>query len=307
MTHPAPHRATSKRITIGVALLVVSMALLAQPALAQKGKMSTPTLACGATTAASIEVLFTAGSPSGAPAGFSLQWMSLADWQANGGAWFLSSDPLLCKGSFSGNAFGHFYNLPAGATTAVNVGDLIFDNPGASSNCADVPLVCDTDYIFRAFSHANKSLQRSEFTADLVCRTSACTDDPGCTFTQGYWKTHGPDGCRTGNNSNEWPVTSLTLGSIAYSDAQLCSILNRPAQGNGLIALAHQAIAAKLNVANGADDTDVAGALAAADALIGALVVPPVGTGSLHPSVTSGLTSTLTSYNEGTIGPGHCD
>jgi len=66
-------------------------------------------------------------------------------------------------------------------------------------------------------------------------------------------------------------------------------------------------IAAKLNIAGGADDSAIASAVAAADALIGGLVVPPVGTGSLPNSSTSGLTGTLTSYNEGTIGPGHCE
>jgi hypothetical protein len=61
-----------------------------------------------------------------------------------------------------------------------------------------------------------------------------------------------------------------------------------------------------LNIANGADDSNVAGAIVAADALIGSKVVPPVGTGSLANSLTSSLISTLTSFNEGAIGPGHC-
>ena len=43
------------------------------------------------------------------------------------------------------------------------------------------------------------------------------------------------------------------------------------------------------------------------DALIGTLVIPPVGTGFLDPSGTSALNDTLTDYNEGAIGPGHCD
>ncbi len=72
----------------------------------------------------------------------------------------------------------------------------------------------------------------------------------GCTYTQGFWKNHGPN--PSGNNQNEWPVTSLTLGSVSYSDLELESILNTPVGGNGLISLAHQLIAAKLNVANGA-------------------------------------------------------
>lgn len=138
----------------------------------------------------------------------------------------------------------------------------------------------------------------SEPTAfDIDCGT--------CTFSQGHWKTHGP--IPTGNNSNEWPVNSLTLGTVVYTDLELLSILNASVGGNGLISLAHQLIAAKLNVANGADDSAIAATIAAADALIGGLVVPPVGGGSLAPSATGALTTLLDDYNNGIIGPGHCE
>src|SRR6266545_2552392 len=133
--------------------------------------------------------------------------------------------------------------------------------------------------------------------APVESRSSAVTRaDAGCTLTLGYWKTH----------PESWPVSSLTLGSVSYSQAQLLSILGTPVSGNGLIALAHQLIAAKLNVANGADPTAAAGSIAAADALIGALVVPPVGTGTLKPGATSALTGALDAYNTGAVGPGHC-
>jgi hypothetical protein len=125
-----------------------------------------------------------------------------------------------------------------------------------------------------------------------------------CTRTIGYWKTHGPT--PTGNNTNMWPVTSLTLGSVTYSDTELLRILKQPVKGNGLVALAHQLIGAKLNVANGANDAAVAAAILTADAMIGNLEVPPIGGGSLAPGVTSTLVTTLTNYNEGIIGPGHC-
>jgi hypothetical protein len=101
----------------------------------------------------------------------------------------------------------------------------------------------------------------------------------------------------------------LTLGTnpTPYSVVDLVDILNEPAGGNGLIALAHQLIAAKLNIAAGADASAVAAAIASADAMIGNLVIPPVGGDSLAPATTSSLVATLTSYNEGAIGPGHCD
>src|SRR5688572_26907655 len=62
-----------------------------------------------------------------------------------------------------------------------------------------------------------------------------------CVFTQGYWKNH----------AEAWPVSTLVLGTVSYSQAQLLEILRTPVRGNGLISLAHQLIAAKLNVANG--------------------------------------------------------
>jgi len=116
----------------------------------------------------------------------------------------------------------------------------------------------------------------------------------GCTFTQGYWKNH-PDA---------WPVSSLTLGTVTYTKAQLLNILKEPVKGNGLVSLAHQLIAAKLNVASGA--APVPGAIATADALIGSRVVPPVGSGYLAPSSTGSANDALDSFNTGATGPGHC-
>jgi hypothetical protein len=128
----------------------------------------------------------------------------------------------------------------------------------------------------------------------------ACMGDTppgsGCTLTQGYWKNH----------PKAWPVLTLTLGTVKYSQDQLLSIFQASVGGNGLIALAHQLIAAKLNLAAGASSAALGSAIADADALIGGLVVPPVGGGSLPTSQTSTLTDKLDSFNSGQIGPGHC-
>jgi hypothetical protein len=282
-----------------------------------KSKMSTPTITCGVSTETSIEIIVTAGT-TGAPAGFSLQWITATQY-ANGpdgipgtaddNSWPASDDTQLCKGSFSGNANLSRYNLGPGESVTVNVGEFLFDN-GASTNCSGA-LVCGTEYVFRAFAHASNSLNRSDFSANHSCSTLQCGggDTGGCTFTQGYWKTHGPSA--TGGNENVWPQdvkdNGMYLGSVLYTADQLQSIFDTPAGGNGLIALAHQLIAAKLNIANGADPTDAAQCIAAADALIGGLIVPPVGTDSLASSATSSLTECLSHYNEGSSGPGHCD
>lgn len=126
----------------------------------------------------------------------------------------------------------------------------------------------------------------------------------GCTFTWGYWKNHGPD--PSGNNTDVWPVHTLLLGTVSYNGTQLKSILDTPVAGNGLISLAHQLIAAKLNIANGANGSTIAATITAADALIGALVVPPVGSGYLKPKDVSALVGALDAFNTGTTGPGHC-
>ena len=119
----------------------------------------------------------------------------------------------------------------------------------------------------------------------------------GCTLTQGYWKNHGA----------RWPVASLTLGSVSYSAQELMAIFNRPPSGNGLVALAHQLIAAKLNQAAGASAVGMSSTVADADALIGSLVVPPKGRGVLSQDATGALNDALAAFNEGLVGPGHCD
>jgi hypothetical protein len=130
--------------------------------------------------------------------------------------------------------------------------------------------------------------------------TSSPTPTPvpsGCVRSQGYWKNH-PDA---------WPVTSLMLGNVTYDQQQLLDILHQPVRGNGLLILAHQEIAAKLNIANGADGSCIAQTLADADALIGDLVVPPVGDGYLRPRDASPLAEVLDQYNEGMLCAPSCE
>ncbi|HSE50387.1 MAG TPA: hypothetical protein VLA96_14365 [Terriglobales bacterium] len=286
---------------VALALIAALPAFAAAP----KPKMSKPSISSGGAGDTNIFITFAAGSPTGAPAGFSLQWMTLDDFNGlYGGAWPANSDTAfgLCKASFSGNASGYAYNLAAGTSIQVEVGDFLFDN-GGSTNCAQ-PLACGTTYVFRAFSHADNTRQRSDFSATITVSTSPCEPTGGCTYTQGYWKTHGP--IPTGNNTDVWPVASLTLGNVSYTDLELQAIFDKPAQGNGLVSLAHQLIAAKLNIASGADGTSIASTIAAADALIGNAVVPPVGTSSMSAASTSALTSALDDFNNGLTGPGHC-
>jgi len=287
---------TRRHLAIGTLVVLGALALSSLPALALT-PYDVPTISCGTSGENQITVKICGGA-SGAPAGVTLQWKKLSDYLING--WSDNGD--LCALSLSGQpSLQHpgksRWELGSFECEDITIGDINFDETGVSgTGCGLEALECGTDYVFRIFAHAGRGFGRSDFSENLTCSTLPCPN-PECTFTQGYWKNHGPVGCASGNNSNVWPVSSLTLGNVSYTDLQLCSIFNQPAQGNGLISLAHQLIAAKLNAGTGA--TCAQSTIDAADALIGNKVVPPVGSGFLAPGVTSSLTNDLNTYNNG--------
>ena len=128
--------------------------------------------------------------------------------------------------------------------------------------------------------------------------TPTATGTPfACVRGQGYWKNH-PDA---------WPVTELQLGNVTYTQEQLLAILHEPVRGNGLLILAHQLIAAKLNIAAGADPSCIQDTIAAADALIGNLVIPPIGDGYLSPRDVGSLAGILGQFNEGDMCAPACE
>lgn len=92
-----------------------------------------------------------------------------------------------------------------------------------------------------------------DFSIPFTCEC----EEGACHYTPGYWKNH----------PEAWPVTSLTVGCVTYNQADLLVILGKPVKGDATIILAHHLIAAKLNVANGADDS-IAGTIAQADNLL---------------------------------------
>jgi hypothetical protein len=96
-------------------------------------------------------------------------------------------------------------------------------------------------------------------------------------------------------------VNQLQLGNRLYGRQQLQAILEQSVNSNGLVALAQQEIPAKLNIANGADGSCIAQTLADADALIGNLVVPPVGDGFLRPRQAAPYVNVLNQYNRGEL------
>jgi hypothetical protein len=255
-------------------------------------------------------VLNVTAGQSGAPHGFTVWWMKQSDFVANGNEMLFVPSAIQGVASFRGiptlntwdGSLSTFVLAPNG-TAKVEIGDLE-DETGVWTNMPE-ELTPDTEYVFRVSANESEGIYKPASPYSEIVRTWTLGGQD-CTYTQGFWKTHGPGDCIEGNNSNEWPVTSLTLGNVVYTDLELCDILHQQPQGNGLVSLAHQLIATKLNIANGADPTDIAAIVAAADAQIGDLVIPPHGDGFIHPSDTSANTQALDDYNNGITGPGHC-
>ncbi len=123
-----------------------------------------------------------------------------------------------------------------------------------------------------------------------------CKEPKICALhTQGFWQNH----------EKEWPklpdcggIPGLQLGTVCYHQNELIKILEEPSGGsNGIVALAHQLIAAKLNVLLCGACPVVEQAILDADNLIGNQVVPPFGTGFVDVLDSEPIATILDDYN----------
>ncbi|MBZ0266834.1 hypothetical protein K8I85_01640 [bacterium] len=278
-------------------LVLLALLLFSLPTAAGAAAYDAPLMASDVQGHAKIVAIVIAG-PSGAPAGFTIQWMEYSDYLANGAQWYDLPNAVQAEASFTGEPTLNTwdgtlttFSVPPSGVAAVEVGDL-FDETGVEVTTSLDELSSSTMYIFRSFANGDAANDRSTWSNNYLIDTSV---NRNCTYTQGFWKNH----------PEAWS-TSLTLGSVTYTQAELLDILHEPARGNGLVILAHQLIATLLNQNQGADVSSIQSDIDAAQALIGSLVVPPVGSDSVPPSSVSSLTQTLDDYNNGIIGPGHC-
>jgi hypothetical protein len=281
-------RETPAFAILGLAVIVVAAMLLSNKlgSAAPKPSMSTPTLSCAGSGQDYIDINVTAGSPTGAPAGFSIQWQTRGDYEQFGWPTDSSCPPDIngvptcgesfCKASFSGNAAFSNYNLAAGQSVIVRIGDLQLDN-GASTDCPDVKLLCSHNYVFRAFVHGDSTRQKSAFTENLTCLTQECPIECDASVRGlDFWKTHSMFCTGEGCEEDAWPesvlANGLTFGCTTYTAEQLEAILlTTPGEGDCTTALLHQVIVARLNIANGASQEYVdltLESLAAADELL---------------------------------------
>jgi len=278
-----------------IAASLIGLAMFGTQALAQTTLFGAPTLTLLKTMPSSARISVHAGE-GGAPVGFVVEWMKKSDFDVSG---WPALGAAAGHGEFTGTptwvVVGNAgdFSLTQSQWQAVQIGEL-FDETGVGTNSV-AELEPGTEYAVRAYAMCTTGSEATSVPSATMFVTTAAQVQ-NCTFTIGYWKTH----------PEAWPATSLTLGTVNYTAAQLLSILNEPAGGNGLLILAHQLIAAKLSILNGADASAVATDIANADAMIGGLVCPPVGSDALPSASVNAIATDLDNYNNGLIGPGHC-
>ncbi len=200
------------------------------------------------------------------------------------------------------------FTFPASPTLvrdSVNVDDTngmswLFAASGSVSY--DRTFTCDE----AAGTHDNTATIRETGQHDSASVTVTCTPPPppGCTYTQGYWKNHA-----TGKKADAtWALVGGPNAVFFSSGMSWITLFGTPPKGgNAYIILAHQYMAARLNVLAGASSTaQVNAALAWATSFFSTYTP----TSSLSASVRDqaiAAAGLLDGYNNGEIGPGHCD
>jgi hypothetical protein len=134
-----------------------------------------------------------------------------------------------------------------------------------------------------------------------------CPSDDGCTRTRGYWQTHSEYGPAPYDDTwaqlEDGADTDFFLSGQSYYE-----VLHTAPRGNAYYILAAQYIAAELNQLAGADASAIADAFAAATGILEANTPDDIAGADdeLRAEVVA-LAGTLDAYNNGEIGPGHCD
>jgi hypothetical protein len=219
-----------------------AVAFTAVPASAQSEKLNPPVISCNGATDKTITIKVCGDAVTGAPAGFSLQWVP-------SGSGFTEENT--CSMSASGVPELSTFNLDPGECV-----DVVVAQPtgavGESFQCTG-DLACSADYDFRAFAHnVPQGPNKSDFTTILLCSTASCPEGgEGC--SPGFWK----------NRAVTLGLydTSRTLGSVFSFGPDFTSLASKTflealnfKGGNTIQAAAQillrQAVAALLNAEN---------------------------------------------------------
>jgi hypothetical protein len=234
---------------------------------------------------------------------------------------------------FSGNAavtFGEPSEVSdAGASASINVvcpAGFTCSNPGpftfTGDSSVDVDVTvsntsagCDLTFDLNLVGTLTESTTNRAQASSAGASIYTCPCATGCTLTIGYWKTHAGF---TGNNADRvseflpvWLGTSGGLKSVKVTNTTSSTNILGMGLGepsNGITKLYAQMLAAKLNIARGASATDIASALSASDSFLATKnQLDWGGLSKAQKNQVIGWMSTFDTYNNGLIGPGHCN
>ena len=152
----------------------------------------------------------------------------------------------------------------------------------------------------------------SFFVSGVVVDVDIVNDDPGCTLTQGYWKTH--SSCKVKSNGkgpkrdDTWDKLANAEETIFFLSGQdYCEVFDTEPEESKYYILAHQYIAAQLNMLSGASGTSIANAFGGATDFLSMYTPNDVSNSQDLQAKAVELGAVLDDYNNGIIGPGHCD
>ncbi len=137
----------------------------------------------------------------------------------------------------------------------------------------------------------------------------------GCTLTIGYWKNHGGFGPQPDYVTQYLPIWLGTPGGIESMEVSSGVIAHNilvmktyGAPSNGITKLYAQLLGAKLNIAAGASNGAVASIISAADTFLATHnYLDWASLSKTNQKLVLNWQSKLDNYNNGLIGPGHCD
>lgn len=202
--------------------------------------------------------------------------------------------------SLAASSISYLFDAPRGGSFAYNV---MAGN--VSAQCDTYATVSNTAVL----TDGDHTLQAS---ASHQLYAGACGFN--CTLTIGYWKTHaGFTGRNADRVTPELPQWLGTIGGLksvgVTSAAQAVGLLSNSGDAsNGVNKLYSQMLAAKLNIFRGASPAAVSSILSAADAFLASNNSADWANMSKNNKTTvNNWASTFDQYNNGLIGPGHCD
>jgi hypothetical protein len=196
----------------------------------------------------------------------------------------------------------------AGAQTAPHTFDMDKEIPTGVAQCGQVT------YNNTATGTTNTSGTEVSDDASVVVNIEC---PQGCTLTQGYWKTHNQSFRDARNGRGPTPDDAWFLIGALGEDTPFFStgktwfeIFWTAPKGNAYYNLAHQYMAAKLNILDGVDaSAAIDGYIAEAETLFGTYSIAQIGAMKANNPVRQRfieLAGFLGAFNEGTAGVDHC-